>query len=83
MRQPIPYSTRDTNTDSISRMLRDTEFFKSRISKIDGAGDIGDHLINFVHVKAVTEQPKPPKEPPSKTDEPAEDQQEANVEEKE
>lgn len=57
-------------------MLRDTEFFKSRISKIDGAGDIGDHLVNIVFAKAVTEQPKPPKETTS--DKSVEKQQEAD-----
>lgn len=63
-------------------MLRDTEFFKSRISKIDGAGDIGDYLVNIVTAKAVAEQPKPPKEPPAASDETAEKQQEAGAEEK-
>ena len=53
-------------------MLRDTEFFKSRISKIDGAGDIGDHLVHIVNVKAVAEQPNPPDERLTKSDEPAE-----------
>lgn len=48
-------------------MLRDVEFFKSRISKIDGAGDIGDHLVDVVNAKAVAEQPKPPAEEPPTT----------------
>lgn len=63
-------------------MLRDTEFFKSRISKIDGAGDIGDHLVDIVKVKAVAEQPKAPREPPITTNESTEKQQEADVLEK-
>lgn len=64
------------------RMLRDTEFFKSRISKIDGAGDIGDHLVDIVKVKAVAEQPKAPQESPTTTNESTEKQQEADVQEK-
>lgn len=63
-------------------MLRDTEFFKSRISKIDGAGDIGDHLVDIVKVKAVAEQPKAPQESPTTTNESTEKQQEADVQEK-
>lgn len=64
-------------------MLRDTEFFKSRISKIDGAGDIGDHIVNIVNAKAVAAQPKPTKEPPTAADEPTEKQQQPDVDEKE
>ncbi|KAF6219028.1 hypothetical protein HO133_005572 [Letharia lupina] len=64
------------------RMLRDTEFFKSRISKIDGAGDIGDHLVDIVKVKAVAEQPKAPQDSPTTTNESTEKQQEADVQEK-
>lgn len=64
------------------RMLRDTEFFKSRISKIDGAGDIGDQLVNIVNAKAVAEEPKVPEEPPAKPEEPAEKVQEPDDEDK-
>ena len=64
----------------MSRLLRDAEFFRSRIAKIDGAGDIGDHLVNIVYAKAVVAQPQPPQEPPPVTDEPTEKQQEADVE---
>lgn len=63
------------------RMLRDTEFFKSRISKIDGAGDIGDHIVNIVNEKAVAAQPNPTKEPTT-ADEPTEKQQQPDVDEK-
>lgn len=52
------------------------------MSKIDGAGDIGDHLVNIVSVKAVAEQPKSPNEPSIISDESTEKQQEADVEEK-
>ena len=43
-------------------MLRDTEFFKSRISKIDGAGDIGEHIVNIVNAKAIAAAPEAHKE---------------------
>lgn len=65
-----------------SRMLQDTEFFKSRISKIDGAGDIGDYLVNIVSAKAVAERPKPPEVPPAEAEEPAEKAQEPDNEDK-
>ena len=41
-------------------MLRDAEFFRSRLSKLDGAGDIGDYVISIVNAKAVAEQTAPP-----------------------
>ena len=63
-------------------MIRDTEFFKSRISKIEGAADIGDHLVSIVKAKAVAEQPKPATEPPPKKDEPAEKPQQTDAEDK-
>lgn len=59
-------------------MLRDAEFFKSRLSKLDGAADIGDHLVSIVDAKVVAEIPKPAKtsaaEPePTTAEEPQED----------
>lgn len=39
-------------------MLRDAEFFRSRISKLEGAADIGDHLITIISAKTVAEKPK-------------------------
>lgn len=64
-------------------MLHDTEFFRSRISKIDGAGDLGDYLVNIVYAKAVAEQPKPPEESsPTKPEEPAESVQKSDPEDK-
>jgi vacuolar protein sorting-associated protein 54 len=47
---------------TVSRMLRDAEWFKTRIGGIDGAGDTGDYLINLVKEKNVPksrEEPKP------------------------
>ena len=58
-------------------MLRDTEFFKSRISKIDGAGNIGDRLVNIVNAKTVAEEPKPAQDPPVATGEPTDKREEA------
>ena len=54
------------------RMLLDTEYFKSRISKIDGAGDIGDYLVNIVNAKDVAERPKPAEASTTEAEEPAE-----------
>ena len=35
------------------RLLADAEFFQSRIGKIDGAGDLGQQLVNIVNGKPV------------------------------
>lgn len=40
-------------------MLRDAEFFRSRISKLEGAADIGDHLVTIITAKSVAEKQKP------------------------
>ena len=37
-------------------MLRDAEFFRSRLGKLDGAGDIGDYVVSIVNAKAVAAQ---------------------------
>lgn len=54
-------------------MLRDADFFRSRISKLDGAADIGDHLVGIINAKAVAEKSKAletnPTEPISTTTE--------------
>ena len=67
---------------AMSRMLHDTEFFRSRISKIDGAGDIGEYLVNIVNAKAVAERPKPPEAPPTEAGDPAEKVQEPDNKDK-
>jgi hypothetical protein len=36
-----------------SRMLADVEYFNSRISKLEGAGDLGGHVVNVVQAKAI------------------------------
>ena len=35
------------------RMLADAEYFNSRISKLDGAGDLGEHILNVVKAKPI------------------------------
>ena len=40
------------------RMVSDVEFFKARIDKLDGAGDLGDHLIEVVKAKRITPAPQ-------------------------
>lgn len=39
----------------MSRLLADAEFFKTRISKIDGAGDLGDEIVKVVQGKSVAQ----------------------------
>ena len=34
-------------------MLRDAEYFKTRIGSLDGAGDTGDYIVNLVKEKSV------------------------------
>ncbi|KAK2732870.1 hypothetical protein FQN55_003877 [Onygenales sp. PD_40] len=58
------------------RMISDVEFFKSRIDKIEGSGDLGDHLLGIVNAKPIAAVPKsdsssPPQEP-EKSPSPAE-----------
>ena len=47
-------------TDSYYRMLRDVDLFRSRISKLDGAADLGDYLVKLVNDKTVTQDQEPP-----------------------
>lgn len=49
-------------------MLRDVELFKSRISKLDAAADLGDYLVKIVSDKTVV----PEKEPSAKSTESSE-----------
>lgn len=37
-------------------MLRDAELFRSRLGKLDGAADVGDHIVNIVNSKVVAEK---------------------------
>lgn len=38
------------------RMLRDAEQFKTKMGKIEGAGDLGERLIELAKAKSVTDQ---------------------------
>ena len=44
----------------LCRMLADAEYFSSRISKLDGAGDLGEHIVNVVKAKAVVSESASP-----------------------
>jgi vacuolar protein sorting-associated protein 54 len=35
------------------RLIADAQLFESRISKLDGAGDLGEHILNVVKTKEV------------------------------
>lgn len=63
-------------------MLRDTEFFKSRLGKLDGSAEIGDQLVNIVNAKVVAGRGEPLKEAPADTDGVADESQESVIEEK-
>ncbi|KAK4127633.1 Vps54-domain-containing protein [Parathielavia appendiculata] len=48
------------------RMLRDVEYFQSRLGKIDGFEDAGDHLLNIIKSKKiVTPEPVTATAPPA------------------
>ena len=38
-----------------NRMLRDVEFFRSRISKLEGAAGLGEYLVKVVEKKRVAD----------------------------
>lgn len=40
-------------------MVRDVEFFRSRISKLEGSASLGDFLVQLVDNKPVGEEGKP------------------------
>ena len=41
------------SVDCTRRMLRDAEHFKTRLSKLDGAGDIGNMIVGIVEGKSI------------------------------
>lgn len=50
-------------------MLRDVEYFKTKIGGLDGAGDTADFLIKLVKVKSVPKAKEPEVAPqPEKTE---------------
>jgi vacuolar protein sorting-associated protein 54 len=53
-------------------MLRDVEFFQSRLGKFDGFEDAGDHLMNIIKSKKITApEPVPEPAPPAPAPAPA------------
>jgi len=42
------------------RLLADAEFFRSQINKIDGSGDIGEHIVKVVQTKPILNAVVPP-----------------------
>lgn len=36
-------------------MLADAEYFSSRLSKLEGSGDLGPHIVGIVNQKAVVD----------------------------
>ena len=44
-------------------MLRDAEYFKTRIGGLDGAGDAGDYIVNLVKEKSVPKATVPDSTP--------------------
>lgn len=45
-------------------MLRDIEFFKTKLQHIDGFGDTGNHLVEIIKAKQVKSASPPPPPPP-------------------
>lgn len=43
---------------NLDRMHADAEYFHSRISKLDGTGDLGEHVVNVVRAKDITSDAK-------------------------
>ena len=41
------------------RMLTDAEYFKTKIGGLDGAGDVGDYIVNLVKEKSVPKDKVP------------------------
>ncbi|KAK3308597.1 Vps54-like protein-domain-containing protein [Chaetomium strumarium] len=46
------------------RMLRDVEFFQSRLGKIDGFEDAGEYLVSVIKSKQISAPPPPPASAP-------------------
>lgn len=41
-------------------MIRDAEHFSTKMSKIEGSGDLGEYIVNLVRSKALPEREGPP-----------------------
>ncbi|KAG5291556.1 vacuolar sorting-associated protein [Histoplasma ohiense] len=46
------------------RMISDVQYFKTKMDKIDGSGNLGDYLLGIVQAKSIASPPKP-ESPPS------------------
>lgn len=44
----------------LARMLRDVEYFRSRLGKIDGFEDAGEYLVSIIRKKVVMAPAPPP-----------------------
>jgi hypothetical protein len=63
-----PSDTAKANkTDTVPRLKRDAESFSTRISKLDGSGDLGSYIIGIVDAKTVAqpETAPPPQAAPA------------------
>ena len=47
-------------SDNDDRLLADAQFLSSRVSKIDGSGDLGEHIVKVVQAKTVLNNAPPP-----------------------
>lgn len=48
------------DADNVDRLLRDAEYFRSRLSKLDGAAGLGDDVVSIVNAKSVVGEETPP-----------------------
>ena len=44
-------------------MLADADYFNSRISKLEAAGDLGEHVVNVIRAKAIVSEAGAAKRP--------------------
>ncbi|KAL1870632.1 hypothetical protein Plec18167_007396 [Paecilomyces lecythidis] len=66
------------------RMQSDVDFFKSKISKLEGSGDLGEHLVQLVGAKTITPEPngkptspRPPSQSPPAPEKKSQDSSES------
>lgn len=62
------------------RLLADAEFFKSRISKIDGSADLGEQIVKVVQAKTVANSVAAPAPAPVAVSRPSDQGDEAQGE---
>lgn len=51
-------SLRTGNHLTLRRLQRDAEYFQSKLNKINGFGDLGEHLLELVKQKTPTAEAK-------------------------